>query len=194
MADNVQGNPGTGGATWATDEVNTGSGLAHVQLVKLLSGADGSTERFGGDAANGLDVDITRIAAGTNLIGDVGIGARTSGGLSLHSAVAPNNTTAVTVKSSAGQVFGYQLFNVASAPRYLKLYDTSGTPTSSDTPVRRIMIPAQSSGGGGAGIESQRIQGIPFASAIKYRITTGIADNDNAAPGSSEVLVNIDYK
>lgn len=75
MADNVAITAGAG-TTVATDEVNTGGGAAHVQLMKLLSGADGSTERIGGDAANGLDVDVTRLPAlpaGTNNIGDVDV-------------------------------------------------------------------------------------------------------------------------
>ncbi len=43
------------GTTVATDEVNTGAGNAHVQLVKLLDGTDGGTGRIGG-SADGLDV------------------------------------------------------------------------------------------------------------------------------------------
>lgn len=75
MADNVAITAGAG-TTIATDEVNTGAGAAHVQLMKLLGGADGSTERIEGTAANGLEVDVTRLpalAAGTNNIGDVDV-------------------------------------------------------------------------------------------------------------------------
>ncbi len=75
MADNVPITAGSG-TTVATDEINTGSGAAHVQLVKLLSGTDGDTARIPGDATNGLDVDVTRLpalAAGTNNIGDVDV-------------------------------------------------------------------------------------------------------------------------
>lgn len=71
MADNVAITAGSG-TTIATDEVNTGGGNAHVQLVKLLDGADGGTGRIGGDATNGLDVDVTRLPAGENFLGFVG--------------------------------------------------------------------------------------------------------------------------
>ncbi len=54
MADNVLITAGAG-TTVATDEVNTGAGNAHVQLVKLLDGTDGGTGRIGG-SADGLDV------------------------------------------------------------------------------------------------------------------------------------------
>ena len=75
MADNVAITAGAG-TTVATDEVNTGGGNAHVQLMKLLDGTDGGTERIQGTAANGLEVDVTRLpalAAGTNNIGDVDV-------------------------------------------------------------------------------------------------------------------------
>ena len=68
MPDNVAITAGTG-TTIATDEVNTGAGNAHVQLVKLLDGTDGGTGRIPGDATNGLDVDVTRLPAGENHLG-----------------------------------------------------------------------------------------------------------------------------
>lgn len=65
MADNVAITAGAG-TTVATDEVNTGGGAAHVQLMKLLDGTDGGTERIQGTAANGLEVDVTRVVPGTS--------------------------------------------------------------------------------------------------------------------------------
>jgi hypothetical protein len=60
------------GTVIATDEV----GSAHVQIVKLMDGTDGGSDRIQGTAANGLEVDVTRLpalAAGTNNIGDVDV-------------------------------------------------------------------------------------------------------------------------
>lgn len=74
MADNLAWTPGVG-ATIGTDEVNTGGGNVHVQLVKLLDGTDGGTNRIGGDATNGLDVDVTRVG------GTVTVGCTTASGL-----------------------------------------------------------------------------------------------------------------
>lgn len=83
MADNVTiPASGTGTATpvIATDDV---SGV-HYQYVKLVDGAADATGKIGGDATNGLDVDVTRLPsgtiagasslpAGTNNIGDVDV-------------------------------------------------------------------------------------------------------------------------
>jgi hypothetical protein len=49
--------------TAATDEI----GGVDYQRVKLVDGTDGSTAEIQGTAANGLEVDVTRIAAGTKI-------------------------------------------------------------------------------------------------------------------------------
>ena len=60
----------------STDEVivNGAGGLAHVQHFKLVDGTENGTAGIPGDAANGLDVDVTRLpalAAGANVIGSL---------------------------------------------------------------------------------------------------------------------------
>lgn len=64
MADNVPITAGSG-TTIGTDEVTIGAVLQHVQRVKLVDGTDGGTELIAGTAANGLDVDVTRVVPGT---------------------------------------------------------------------------------------------------------------------------------
>jgi len=75
MADTIAITAGAG-TTVGTDEVTIGGTLQHIQRVKLVDGADGGTALIGGDATNGLDVDVTRMAAlvaGTANIGDVDV-------------------------------------------------------------------------------------------------------------------------
>ena len=62
MADNTTITPGSG-ITVRTDELPSG---AHVQYVKLMSGAADSVEVIEGSAANGLEVDVTRMPTGSN--------------------------------------------------------------------------------------------------------------------------------
>jgi len=73
MADNVAITAGSG-TSIATDEIQvSGTGtLGHAQYVKLVDGTLNGTGAIGGDAANGLDVDVTRLpalVAGTAAIG-----------------------------------------------------------------------------------------------------------------------------
>jgi hypothetical protein len=62
MADNVDITAGTG-TTVATDQVGT----VHYQRVKLVDGTLDSTTAIPGDAANGLDVDVTRVQGTVNV-------------------------------------------------------------------------------------------------------------------------------
>lgn len=71
MADNITLNAMTGGSVVATDDSGA---TGHVQIIKLAISADGSATVIPADAANGLDVDVTRLpslAAGSNVIGGV---------------------------------------------------------------------------------------------------------------------------
>ena len=76
MADNTTITAGTG-TTIATDDV----GGAHYQRVKLTDGAADSSAAIGGDATNGLDVDVTRLIPGTTAtaLGKAEDAAHTSG-------------------------------------------------------------------------------------------------------------------
>lgn len=68
MADGVAVTPGTG-VTVATDDAGASG---HVQIVKLAISTDGVATLIPSDATYGMDVDVTRIATGTNAIGRVG--------------------------------------------------------------------------------------------------------------------------
>lgn len=70
MANNVT-LPGTG-ETIGTEDI---AGVEY-QLIKLVDGTAAGTGRIGGDATNGLDVDVTRLpalVAGTALVGKVNV-------------------------------------------------------------------------------------------------------------------------
>jgi hypothetical protein len=61
MADNVAITAGAG-TNIATDDVSG----AHYQRMKLDGGGDGAAAPIGGDATNGLDVDVTRVFTSTS--------------------------------------------------------------------------------------------------------------------------------
>jgi hypothetical protein len=99
MADNVEFTT----YTVKTDEV----GSAQVQYVKLMDGTDGGTGVIPGDATNGLDVDITRIAAGDNNIGNVDIVTMPIGGYAASANLVSGVTSAIT-DTTATQVIAAQ--------------------------------------------------------------------------------------
>lgn len=173
----------------------TASGALRVELPTDGTGIVGlaaGTNAIGKLAANsGVDigdVDVTSIAAGTNTIGNVGLIGRTSGGLSLFRSIDLDESEE-DVKTSAGQVFGWYIFNAASSVRYVKFYNATAANVTvgSTTPVLTLPVPA----GGGANVFSN--VGIAFSTAISVAATTGVADADTGAPSANEVIINVFY-
>jgi hypothetical protein len=117
--------------------------------------------------------------------------AATSGGLTRSRTLIPNNTTAVVVKSGAGQLYKVRCTNNSAVIAYLKIYDATSATAGSGTPVDTIMIPANTSG---AGIVDSSDVGTPFATGLTFIVTTGIADADTAVPAANAYIVTLYYK
>lgn len=144
-----------------------------------------------GDASNGLDVDVTRMSAlvaGTATIGAVNVKPTTSGGLSIFRSIDLDETEE-DVKTSAGQLFGWYLYNAHSAVLYVKLYNATAANVTvgTTTPVMTIPVPPSS----GANVEFTN--GIAFSTAICAACTTGVADNDTGAPAANVLIANFLY-
>lgn len=179
----------------------TGVDGATVPRVTLATdvGLPAGTNAIGKLAANsGVDigdVDVTSISAGTNLIGDVGIsGARTSGGTSIFSSI-DLDESAEQVKGSAGQIYWIHAMNLATAVRYLKVYNSTAASVGGSpalTPAMTFPLPTQGDANG-AGFVFSVPNGIAFDNAITVEATTGIGVGDTGAPGANEVIVNIGY-
>ncbi len=137
MADNVT-LPGTG-TVIAADDV----GSVWFQQIKLVDGTLGSTAVIAGDAASGLDVDVTRIAAGETHLGAVGghtAIVTVTPTLTVHATYVANDfvgesgvpmTFAVArVNAGSGTVISAALIDYipASVAAELWLFDTTVTP------------------------------------------------------------------
>ncbi len=111
----------------------------------------------------------------------------TSGGLAPWTYIATAVAYTGVIKNSPGQVFGFSMYNNTSAPKYVRLYNMASNPANTDTPVMRIMLPAN----GGSNIEISN--GMAFSTGIGIRCTGGIADNDATALAANDVLLNVLY-
>ena len=112
----------------------------------------------------------------------------TSGGCSNYHVVAAASTNTANIKASAGQVYGWAIFNAAAYNVYVKLHNTSGTPTAGSGVVRTIGVPA----GGGNNIGLSK--GIAFGTGIGISIVKDIADAGTTAVAASDCVVDIHYK
>jgi hypothetical protein len=131
MADGVAITAGSG-TTVATDDV---AGV-HYQRVKLVNGTLDATDAIGGDATNGLDVDVTRVIPGTGAtaLGKAEDAAHTDG---------DTGVMALAVRNSAGPGadgdYGALSLNalgdlrVDPRPNLLRVQVTSGGLTTSVT-------------------------------------------------------------
>jgi len=136
------------------------------------------------------DVDVLTlpaIPAGTNTIGNVGIAPRTSGGLSISRSINIQSASSLNVKASAGQLYGYYLFNAAASVRYVKIYNATSAVAGTGNPVITIPLPA------GAGANVEWSTGIAFSTGIAVVASTGIADTDTGAPTANDVIGNFFY-
>jgi hypothetical protein len=120
--------------------------------------------------------------------------AATSGGATPYKfiAAAGANQDSTVVKNAAGQVFSIVAMCLVATARFVKLYDKASAPTSGDTPVHTLMIPANSTTGAGFSIPLS--MPLVFANGISFRLTTGVADNDTGACTAADCVLNLGYK
>lgn len=147
---------------------------ANRAIVMTLEDTTTRGQRAGVNASGGLQVTPV---------------PHTAGGLTISRLLSAATTNATSAKGSAGQVFGWYLYNANAAVRFFKLYNKATAPTvGTDVPVLTIPIPP----GSGANVEYSH--GIAFATGIAYAITTGVADADTGAVAANEIVVNLLYK
>jgi hypothetical protein len=115
-----------------------------------------------------------------------------AGGTSSYSALSTAAVLTAEIKGSAGKVFSVQIFNINAAARYVRLYNQTGAPASTDAAniVWRGIIPGNTAG---AGFVVQFPKGKQFATGIGIRASAAVADNDTTALAANELTSNVDY-
>jgi hypothetical protein len=161
--------------------------------VDIVGALPAGTNAIGKLAANsGVDigdVDVTSIAAGTNLVGDVGIQPRTTNGLDTFMASGSDGSsilvaTAQVIKASAGKLYGYYAFNPEASTTFVHFYNTAAASVTVGTtnPLFTLAIPA----GAAANLMSEI--GITFSNAGWSCAATTTAGG-NTAPSTGVSLV-----
>ena len=171
MADNFVANAGSGGSTFAADDI----GSVLYPRVKISVGADGSAT----DVSSAAPMPVQPVGLAT-------------GGLSIFRSIDLDESEE-EVKASAGTVYGIWFSNMATSTRFLKLYNATAASVTvgTTTPVITLALPGNTSDDITGMISIP--QGIAFGTAICAAATTAIADNDTGAPSANDVIVNIFY-
>lgn len=151
-------------------------GDAGLQLISAKS-SDGTNLRT---SAVQSDASLQRVSA--SLFPD------TTGGLTIAQSLSVSAIQ--TVKSSAGALYGYYMFNKDTKVNFVKLYNLSGgAQIGTDTPVLTVPLPI--SGGANAWF-GNGLAG--FTAGIQMGATSGLPIDNTAAPAASAVIVDLFYK
>ena len=91
---------------------------------------------------------------------------------------ASNNAT--NCKGSAGNVYGFRFVNTTGTIYYLRMYNTSSSPTCSSATgfIESIPIPAST---GGAGLVAIEPMGEAYSTGISFCLTGGSSSTDNTS-------------
>ena len=162
-------------------------------VVKLGAGTAGIGKLTANSGVDIGDVDVTSISAGSNLIGDVGIQGRATGGTTTFRSIDLDESEE-EVKATAGTIYSIHAMNLTTGILYLKLYNltAANTTVGTSTPTHTYPIPANADTDG-AGFTFSIPQGIAFSTAISAAVTTGVADADTGAPAANAAVVHIQY-
>lgn len=141
---------------------------AKYQRIKIIHGADGVND---GDVSSANPLPVTTSGVSTFRTLDL-------------------DESEEEIKATAGNVYGYYFYNASASVRYLKWYNATvaNVTVGSTTPFRTYPLPPNSAG------HISLPYPISFSTAITVAATTGLADNDSGAPGTNEVILNVDYK
>lgn len=122
---------------------------------------------------------IAAAAAGTALIGDVGIQYRTNatGAASTASVQSPATPAVGTIKASTGRLLGFCLQNSSAGVRSVKLFNATAPTLGTTAAQFEIDIPAN-------GFVAQDFGGgLAFTTAITFSVTSAKGLTDNTATG-----------
>lgn len=111
----------------------------------------------------------------------------TAGGLTTYHLVSAGSTNATNIKASAGQLYGWYIYNSNAAARKVAFHNTAGTPTAGASVYFSVMLPP----GSAANVFSET--GMAFSTGIAITTVTEIADSGNTAVAANDLIINLWY-
>ncbi len=138
--------------------------------------------------------------AGASVVGGVvpTASATVGGAFSTLKLLSAATTNATSAKASAGRLYGGQIANFSTSPRYLKLYNKASAPTvGTDSPALTIVLPGAASASTPVTVSINQALtgdlGVLFTTGIAFAVTGAVADSDTTAIAAGDVLVNLLY-
>ena len=164
-------------------QVSIGSDYAFRMVCQSICTGSASVLLQASPAIANVGIDMP-LPPGTNLIGNVGINAVTTGGASFSHLVATNTTNATNIKNTAGKVLGYAISNTSATAFYLKFHNTTAVPTPGSGVVLSLYVPVTSTITGQFAADI----GLNFSTGIGITTTAAVADADTAIITAGSIL------
>ena len=154
----------------------------NCSLVLALRSVSGVTNTV----VQGSNTGSNQIWYVRQLISNYGGIGHTNGGGGKVTIVSTAGTNITQIGTAARRIHSLNLFNNAATPAYLKIFNTSSTPTlGTDTPVAVYVIPA----GGQLSLESDiGLEFTEYPNKLHLALTLNPALLDNTAIGADEVI------
>lgn len=161
-------------AAHSAGETLTGNGVRRIDTAATSAGTSGDWATMDASAEGALWVTST---------------PTTTSGCSIFRSIDLDETEE-EVKATAGNIYGYYVFNAAASVAYLKFYNATAANVTvgTTTPVATFPVPA------GSAANVSFAYPIGFSTAICAAVTTGLADNDTGAPAANAFIANILFK
>lgn len=165
------------------DEIVTSAGALDVNNLQI-AGSSIATAATGIQKVGVTDASGNALNSTSNSL-NVAVQPETAGGFTIYSASV--GATKTQVKSSAGQLYGWYIFNSNTSTVYIQLFDVANASITLGTtaPTFSLGVPA----GAAANVFTEI--GIPFATAINWAATT---TRTGSTGPSNTVDVNFFYK
>jgi hypothetical protein len=169
----------TTATTGGTTTIRTGKlfGAIPSQLIPAIG-----TQAVSGTVT--ANIGTGSQAAGTNLIGDVGIQLRANatGAASVTAINSPATPVGQSVKGTAGRILAINVGNINATARYLKIFNVASVTMGTTAAAYEIMIPPNSA------LQSFAIPaGLAASTAIVIAVTGGPGLTNNTAITANEV-------
>lgn len=112
----------------------------------------------------------------------------TTGGLTTYHLVSAASTNATNIKASAGQVYGWYIYNSNASARKVAFHNSASAPTAGASIFFSLVIPGSSA----ANVAFP--SGIAFSSGIGITTVTDLTDAGATAVAANDLIINIFYK
>ena len=120
--------------------------------------------------------------------------AGTTGGDTMFTALSAATTNSTNVKSSAGTLYHYSIYNNSASKEYVEFFNSGSAPTCTGTPVWVAEVPPLANGLGV--VEDFGGLGLAFSTGIGFCMTTAYATSGGGTGSVAlgDINLNIGYK